>query len=188
MTDRTLPPARAMFAAFLMLIAGFMTGIVAPGGANAQQGFENLDRLDSLVAMSVGANRGEPGGPIAPIDRRLRLASCPQTPVVEAPQMNAATISCASIGWRIRVPLVAGQQAAKAPVSSAFVAPAASTVVKKGDPVQLVAGNEDFSISRMMIAEEDGAVGALIRVRQDAKATPVMARVESLGIVRIPGI
>ena len=34
--------------------------------ALAQQTFENLDRIDSLVAMTVGANMGEPGGPAAP--------------------------------------------------------------------------------------------------------------------------
>lgn len=191
MTDRTLPPARAIFAAFLMLFAGFMAGIVAPARADAQQNFENLDRLDSLVAMSVGANRGEPGGPVAPIDRRLRLAACPQAPVVEASQPSFATISCSSIGWRIRVPLSPAQQAvhsANLPVSRAIAAPSQAVVVKKGDPVQLIAGTDEFSISRLMIADEDGAVGAMIRVRQDSKATPVLARVEALGVVRIPVI
>src|SRR3546814_17285361 len=48
--------------------------ISASDPALAQQKFENLDRIDSLVAMTVGANLGEPGGPIAPVDRRLRLA------------------------------------------------------------------------------------------------------------------
>ncbi|WP_250890227.1 flagella basal body P-ring formation protein FlgA [Sphingobium nicotianae] len=175
-----------------MLLCGFMTGIVAPPRAYAQQGFENLDRLDSLVAMSVGANRGQPGGPVTMIDRRLRLAPCPQQPTVDAGQMNAATVSCAALGWRIRVPLVpGGQQAQPAQnpqIARAYGAVPQSVVIKKGDPVQLVAGNEEFSISRMMIADEDGAVGALIRVRQDPKATPVMARVENIGVVRIPGI
>ncbi|MBN8831550.1 MAG: flagella basal body P-ring formation protein FlgA [Sphingomonadales bacterium] len=190
MTTQTLSPTRAMFAAFLMLTACMVAGLVSPARAQAPQNFENLDRLDSLVAMSVGANRGEPGGPIAPIDRRLRLAPCPQTPVVEAGLANAATVSCPAIGWRIRVPLSASQMPQNPQFSRAYAAsPAtASAVVKKGDPVQLVAGNEEFSISRLMIADEDGAVGALIRVRQDQKATPVMARVEAIGVVRVPGI
>lgn len=188
MPDRTLPLPRAMFAAFLMLLCGFMTGIVAPPRAYAQQGFENLDRLDSLVAMSVGANRGQPGGPITTIDRRLRLAPCPQQPAVDVGQMNAATVSCAALGWRIRVPLAPGQQAQNPQIARAYSAVPQQIVIKKGDPVQLVAGNEEFSISRMMIADEDGAIGSLIRVRQDPKATPVMARVENIGIVRIPVI
>ena len=58
--------------------------------ALAQQTFENLDRIDSLVAMTVGADMGEPGGPAAPVDRRLRLAACPTTPTVEGPVFGAA--------------------------------------------------------------------------------------------------
>ncbi|MFP5435613.1 MAG: flagellar protein, partial [Alphaproteobacteria bacterium] len=73
----------------------------------AQQRFENLDRIDSLVAMSVGANLGEPGGPMAPVDRRLKLAACPTMPKVEGPVFGAAMVKCESLGWRIRVPLVA---------------------------------------------------------------------------------
>ena len=189
MTDRSMPPARAIFATLVMLAMLAMMSLGTPAKA---QNFQNLDQLDSLVAMSVGANRGEPGGPIAPIDRRLRLIACPQQPIVDLPQtINAATVSCASVGWRIRVPLVAGQQAAKAQypaVSALSAVPNQAIVVKKGDPVQLIAGNEAFSISRMMIADEDGAIGALIRVKQDSKATPVMARVENVGIVRMPAI
>lgn len=196
MTDQKLRPSRAIAAAMMMLAGMILTGLTTRAHA---EGFENLDRLDSLVAMSLGANRGQPGGPLMPIDRRLHLAACPQSPTVDAPKMNAATVSCPSLGWRIRVPLVAVAQPAN-PQFSANYAPAAppyapmsapvsnAVVVKKGDPVQLIAGNDDFSISRMMIADEDGAAGALIRVRQDPKAAPLMARVEAIGLVRIPGI
>jgi len=179
MTQIPLRSSRAIFAALALLALAVTAGLAAPAGA---QTFENLARLDGLVAMGMGANRGEPGGPLAPIDRRLRLAACPTTPVVEGPQMNAATVSCPAIGWRIRVPLApAGQGQAAAQATAA-------AVIKKGDPVQLVAGGDAFSVSRPMIADEDGAVGAIIRVRQDARAAPVMARVESMGIVRAPGI
>lgn len=195
MTDQKLLIVHTILAALLVLLASLVT----PAHAQAQApAFENLDRLDSLVAMSVGANRGEPGGPVTAIDRRLRLAPCPQTPTVDAALPNVATVSCQSIGWRIRVPLLPGAQAGQAvsasqmaPRSLAFrasAAPSQAAVVRKGDPVQLIAGNEDFQISRMMVADEDGALGALIRVRQDPKATPVFARVEAIGVVRIPGI
>ena len=174
----------------LFLVAALvLSSLAAPAMA---QNFENLERLDSLVAASVSANRGEPGGPVAPIDRRLRLAVCPQPPVVEPPRMNAATVSCPSIGWRIRVPLAMSGQAAAprnaADYSAPSAAPSHAIVVKKGDPVQLVAGNSSFTISRIMIADEDGAIGAMIRVRQDSRAAPVTARVESSGVVRIPSI
>jgi flagella basal body P-ring formation protein FlgA len=167
--------------------------------ALAQQKFENLDRIDSLVAMTVGANLGEPGGPAAPVDRRLRLAACPTTPTVEGPVFGAAMVKCEALGWRIRVPLVAGASAAAsgpvpraaAPVSRfTRAAPDASpreTVVRKGDPVQLMAGNAAFSVSRMMIADEDGAVGQTIRVREDKKSAPIFAQVVEMGVVQIPG-
>ena len=188
-TTSTTARTRLFMAPLLMLAAMLLSSFATP--ANAQN-FENLDRLDSLVAASVGANRGEPGGPVAPIDRRLRLASCPQLPVVEPVKMNAATVSCASLGWRIRVPLAMSGQAAAPRNTASYSAPSAppshAIVVKKGDPVQLIAGNDSFTISRMMIADEDGALGAMIRVRQDSRATPVTARVESSGVVRIPSI
>lgn len=188
MTERLSAPSQVTLALLATFAAALLASLPMPAHA---QNFENIDRLDSLVAMSVGANRGQPGGQIAPIDRRLRLAACPQAPVVEATQPSYTTVSCAAIGWRIRVPLAPGQQApmaANMPVSRAFSTQSQAVVVKKGDPVQLIAGNETFSISRLMIADEDGGVGAMIRVREDKKAAPVLARVEALGIVRVPGI
>ena len=173
----------------LPLILALLSAIGA-SPALAQQKFENLDRLDSLVAMTVGANIGEPGGPLAPVDRRLRLAACPATPSVEGPIFGAAIVKCDALGWRIRVPLIAGRAAPAAPVSR-YGAPARAVqrevVVKRGDPVQLMAGNAAFSVSRMMIADEDGAVGQTIRVREDKKSTPVLAQVVEMGMVRIPG-
>lgn len=184
--------------AFLLAAASF-----AGQPALAQQKFENLDRIDSLVAMTVGANLGEPGGPAAPVDRRLRLAACPSTPSVEGPVFGAAMVKCDALGWRIRVPLVAGgaaaasgplpRSAASTPAATASrftrAAPAApkETVVRKGDPVQLLAGNAAFSVSRMMVADEDGAAGETIRVREDKKSTPIFAQVVEMGVVRIPG-
>ncbi|HEX7742582.1 MAG TPA: flagella basal body P-ring formation protein FlgA [Sphingobium sp.] len=158
--------------------------------ASAQQKFENLDRIDGLVAMTVGANIGEPGGPVAPVDRRLRLAACPGTPSVDGPTFGAAIVKCDALGWRIRVPLATGGLASAAPAARYGAAARAvqrEIVVKRGDPVQLMAGNTSFSVSRMMIADEDGAVGQTIRVREDKKSTPVLAQVVEMGTVRIPG-
>ena len=183
--DRISSTKRPLLAGGLLLAALILASFHAPAKA---QNFENLDRLDGLVAASMGANRGEPGGPVAPIDRRLRLAPCPATPLVEGPQMGAATVSCPAIGWRIRVPLVPAAQAANTAVSSRSASTPSAPVIKKGDPVQLIAGNASFTISRMMIADEDGAIGAMIRVREEPRASPVMARVERNGVVRVPGI
>lgn len=170
--------------------------LALPATAQAQT-FESLDRLDTLVAITVGANIGEPGGPTGPIDRRLRLKPCGQTPKVEGPVFGAAILSCPDAGWRIRVPLVAVPTADRAPLvamapggrmPTAAAPVAVEKVVRKGDPVELIAGTELFSVSRLMIAEEDGAIGDTIRVRQDPKSPPVSARVERAGRVRAPTI
>lgn len=182
------------------LISRLLTALAAllavPALAQAPV-FENLDRLDQLVAITTGADMGQPGGPAAPIDRRLKLKPCPSTPKVEGPVFGAAIVSCAETGWRLRVPLVGVPSADRAPMVSmangrvmAAAAPASQheIVVKKGDPVELIAGGDVFSVSRMMIADEDGGVGDTIRVREDPKATPVSARVERAGRVRAPTI
>ena len=175
----------------LPFIAAMVLAAAAAQPALAQQKFENLDRLDGLVAMTVGANIGEPGGPVAPVDRRLRLAACPVTPSVEGPTFGAAIVKCDALGWRIRVPLSGGSAGAVTPTAryGAVAARPAQRdlVVKRGDPVQLIAGNASFSVSRVMIADEDGAVGDTIRVREDKKAAPVLAQVVEMGTVRIPG-
>lgn len=151
--------------------------------AQAQQ-FENLDRLDSIVAMTVGANIGEPGGAAAPVDRRLKLAVCPDVPQVSGPVFGAAMVECKSVGWRIRVPLTPGDGAS---YGRPIVAQAKAPIVKRGDPVQLMAGGASFTVSKLMIADEDGAVGDMIRVREDRRSDPVLAQVVEMGIVRIPG-
>jgi len=61
-------------------------------------------------------------------------------------------------------------------------------MVKKGDPVILVAGDATFTVTRNMVADEDGAVGELIQVRADKNSPPVTGRVEADGIIRIPAI
>ncbi|SCW76837.1 flagella basal body P-ring formation protein FlgA [Sphingobium faniae] len=170
-------------------LAAFAMMSAAP--ALAQQKFENLDRIDSLVAMTVGANPGEPGGPAAPVDRRLKLAACPTMPSVEGPVFGAAMVKCDALGWRIRVPLVpGGAAAASGPVARQTVAARVQpkeAVVKRGDPVQLMAGNALFSVSRMMIADEDGAIGETIRVREDKRSSPILAQIVDMGMVRVPG-
>lgn len=186
----------------LLLAAAALTS-VSPALAQVQgsQKFENLDRIDSLVAMTVGANLGEPGGPAAPVDRRLRLAACPTTPSVEGPIFGAEMVKCDALNWRIRVPLVAGSAAAASGplprtattygAANRFTRPAPAVakeaVVRKGDPVQLMAGNAAFSVSRMMVADEDGALGETIRVREDKKSAPIFAQVVEMGVVRVPG-
>lgn len=154
-----------------------MIGSVTPAHAQTQR-FEDINGLEALVVGRLGASVGQPGGPAAPVDRRLKLAACPGTPVIEGPVLGAAVVRCEALGWRIRVPLRATNMAPAAP---------AAMLVRKGDPVEMVASGLAFSVSTQMIADEDGAKGDMIRVRADRKSAPVVARIVDAGIVSAPG-
>lgn len=144
------------------------------------QGFENLDVLQARVVGALGAGIGEPGGPASPLDRRMKLAACPELAVFEAPQLGAVTIRCEPLGWRIRVPLVRSASIETAAVK-------ALPAVRKGDQVELRASGGAFQVSMVAIAEEDGAPGDRIRVRHGPKEPAVIAEVDGPGTVFLPG-
>jgi len=146
-------------------------------GAQAQ-GFENIDALEGRLIAALDADIGTPGGPLAPIDRRLKLAPCKEGAAFDPPALGAVAVRCASQGWRIRVPLMREQQASVVK---------ADPVVRRGDAVQLQAGGSFFEVNAQAIAEQDGAEGARIRVRTGPKSAPVMAEVVTVGVVRLPG-
>ncbi len=165
---------------------GLAAALAASTAAHAQ-GFENLDQLEVAVTASLGAGIGEPGGPARPLDRRLKLAACPQPPVVEAPAMGAVTVSCPAVGWRVRVPLVrtvlaSGQAQAQAPIRAA-----AEPIIRKGDQVELTASAGAFTVGTVAVAEQDGAPGARIRVRSEGKKGAVIGIVTEDGRVSLPG-
>lgn len=158
--------------AILALVLG------APAGA--QNGIQDLEQLDALVATALGAGIGQPGGARAPIDRRLKLKACPETPVVDDPVMNAVAVRCNPIGWRIRVPIAmaAGGQAARAEEL-------AREGVKRGEPILLTVSRPSFTLSRIMIADRDGRVGDVIPVREDPRSQPIFVRIVEPGVATI---
>lgn len=143
------------------------------------QGFEDLDALDARVAAALGAGMGEAGGPARPLDRRLKLAACPEPVSVEPPTLGAATVRCEPLGWRIRVPVVRMGQATQAMK--------AEPVVRKGDQVEVLARGSAFTVSTLGVAEQDGAPGDRIRVRSERKAGPVIGEVTPDGQVLLAG-
>ena len=151
---------------------------LSAAAAAAPSGFENLERLEVQVIASLGAGIGEPGGPVRPLDRRLRLIACPTPPVVSMPYPTSAAVHCEGIGWRIYVPLARNPaHVAAAPTREAKAEP----VVRKGDQVEVVADGGSFMVSAVAIAQQDGAMGERIRLRGDAKAAPFFAEVTSPG-------
>ncbi len=151
--------------------------------AFAQTHFQDLEVLEQAVVEALGAGIGQPGGPAAPLDRRLRLLACPEEPVMEGPALNAVTVRCQPLGWRIRVPLV--RAAAASPV--AVRAERAEPVIRRGDQVEVVAATSSFTVSTSGVAEQDGAPGDRVRVRVERRSSPLIGEVLPDGRVMLPG-
>jgi flagellar basal body P-ring formation protein FlgA len=141
--------------------------------------YENIDTLEARVVAALGTDIGVPGGPGAPIDRRMKLARCPMPATIDPPALGAIAIRCEAVGWRIRVPLMH--------VAATPMAAKALPVVRKGDPVELFVETGSFSVSTGAIAQEDGAMGDRIRIKSDPKAPIMIAEVVEGGRVRLPG-
>ena len=152
----------------------FVPLLLLAGTAAQAQGFEDLAALDRKVAATLGAGFGEPGGPARPIDKRLKLAECPQPAIVDPPAMGAAIV-------RIRVALTRGAG------GYAQAEEKAEPIIRKGDQVQLTALAGSFSVSTIAIAEQDGAPGDRIRVRSETKKGAVIGMVMADGRVALPG-
>ncbi len=118
----------------------------------------------------------------ATLDPRL-VRDCPQPPVIDwyGSVRRSVVVACAGQpGWRVFVPV---RSVAGAPTQN-FLTP---VVVKRGDPVQIHAGGAGFRVTTVGAAEQDGRVGAHIRVRNPATGTVTAAIVESAGNVSLPG-
>ena len=157
--------------------------LAAPANAAA---FQDMSALENRLAAALGAGIGEPGGPAAPIDRRLHLAQCPQAVTIDPPAMGAVALRCPSLGWRLRVPLqrLAG-------TGLVAMSAKAEPAVRRGDPVDLVATSAGFSVSVGAVAQEDGAPGARIRVKTEGEGRGsgqvLFAEVIESGRVALPG-
>ena len=132
----------------------------------AAQQFEDVASLDAQVAVNAEAAQ--------PIDRRLKLARCPEAVLIDPPALGAVAVRCKSLGWRIRVPLV---QAAK------NAAP--EIVIHRGDAIDLISSGDGFEVSTNATAMEDGGIGKSIRVKSPTSATFVVAKVIAVGTAQI---
>jgi flagella basal body P-ring formation protein FlgA len=173
-----------------LILAAAAAAAATPAAA---QRFQDIDDLEQRVIAALGANIGEPGGPVRPVDRRLRLAQCPAALVVAEPALGAVAVRCEPLGWRIRVPLMRGDQnaeAAPAPSPAAARPQRAArgqAVVRRGDPVALIVTSGSFTVSRQAVAEQDGAPGDRIRVRAEGRGASIIGQVLADGRVALTG-
>lgn len=177
-----------------ILIAAIAAALPASAPAFAE-GFVDLAALEARVVAFTGIGVGEAGGPAAPIDRRLRLAACATPPALDwrAPRRDAVVVSCAAPGWRIFVPLkgqgagATGMMSAVAPATPVAAATPKPLVIRRGDPVSIVAAQAGFSVSQQGVAAADAAAGSRLAVRIDGSRATVQTVAVDAGLATLPG-
>jgi flagellar basal body P-ring formation protein FlgA len=127
--------------------------------------FEDLELLDERVA-AIAPNAGM-------IDKRLKLAQCPDDPVIAPPVGGSVIVRCPALGWRVRVPLN----------QSPVAAENGETVIRKGEMVECVSGGPGFAVSTMMLALDDAAAGQSVRVKSPTSAIIITATAKARGLV-----
>lgn len=164
-----------------------LIGLAAP--AIAQGPFQDTAALDRAVVSFTGKPLGSEGGARAPVDARLKLATC-STLMMKWRQDNhdAVVISCGDPEWRIFVPVIM-PAAAPAPITAApaAVAPKPEIVIKRGDPVSVEVNSGGFAITRDGIAMTDAAVGGRLLVDVVGPKKPIQAIALEPGRATLPG-
>ena len=161
----------------------------------AAQNFQSTVLIDKAVTGFTGHAIGESGGARTAVDTRLKLAACAMVSLNWRTEgHDSVVVTCSEPQWRIFVPVLIPASAAPNGTSAtptASAAPVAAAkmaiVIKRGDPVMVVAGEGGFSVTRDGIATTDAAAGARVLIRvQDGKA-PIQAIAVEPGKAVIPG-
>ena len=150
------------------ILAGLAAcAIAAPVATLAQQATEDWQMIDMLTATVANAL----GRTATPIDRRIKLARCPEQASVTALDAQTLAVRCDALGWRLRVPMTG--PAVATPAAPGFTRPAAGApVIRRGDNVRVTIETDSYAISYAAVATQDGRVGETIALRgSDAKST-----------------
>lgn len=127
--------------------------------------FEDLEVLDERIAAAA------PNADV--IDKRLKLAKCPEEPII-APTVGATVVvRCPALGWRLRV------QTKAPPISDQYT----EIIIRKGDLVECVSGGPGFAVSAMMVALDNAAVGGPVRVKSPTSPIAITATAKARGLV-----
>ncbi len=162
---------------YIVLAGSALIGIV--GAPVHGKTIESLPALEQQLALFLGKQKGEVGGPRSNIDPRLRLTKCTQPPVFEMRSENLVIISCKPLNWRIPIALVR-------PVAGRQVSSRGQMIVKRGQPVLLIIEKNGFMISRQMQADRNGGIGDIIPVRAARRSSPILVEITGQGRVSLP--
>jgi len=143
------------------------------------QDIQSVAALEQQLQSFLGKDQGALDGASYAIDQRLRLKKCPAPPVFEKRNDGVVLIRCVPLNWRISVPLARkGQSRDRTSYTQ--------MMVKRGQPVLLVAQKNGFLVSRQMQADRNGRLGDIIPVRATRKSHPILAEIVGHGRVALP--
>lgn len=162
------------------LALGLAAFAAAANPAFAQQANEDWQTIDVLTAMVASAL----GRTATPVDRRIKLARCPEQASVTAIDANALAVRCASLGWRLRIPMSGPANAAPTPTAYARTTSSAPAI-RRGDNVRVTIDTASFSVSYAAVAAEDGRVGETIALRGNDSKSSLSATVIGPGRARL---
>ena len=149
--------------------------------------FQDTATLDRAVASFTERSIGAEGGARTPVDPRLKLAACPTVSLAwRSEAHDAVVVTCSGPSWRVFVP-VARATPTVAVASPTAPAPQGPPVIRRGDPVMVEAGTDDFSVTRAGVALGDAAAGAHFAVKVDDAKGPVQAVAVESGRATLPG-
>ena len=164
---------------------------LAAAAPAAAQTFQSTILLDKAVAGFTGRGIGEDGGARTAVDSRLKLAACPMVTMNwRTPAHDAVVVACPDPEWRIFVPVRIAAPAIVSPSPlnpSPPVAAKPVIVIKRGDPVSVVAGSDGFSVTRDGVAVNDAAAGQRLLIKVQDGKPPIQAIAIEPGKASIPG-
>ncbi len=141
--------------------------------------------LDQAIQRFTGNALGAPGGAAAPVDRRLRLASCGGDVRLSWRSMRRDTVilECpVGAGWKLFVPVVP----TNAVMGAETVVQTGGLAVAKGDVVTIEVKGTGFTISQGGQAMEAGPVGSWIKIKAGGKGEVLTCQVLRRGLVSMP--
>jgi flagella basal body P-ring formation protein FlgA len=161
---------------FACLAAGLACTAIPATAQQANEDWQTIDVLTDMVASAMGRTA-------TPVDRRIKLARCPEQASVTAIDAHTLAVRCTSLGWRLRVPMTG--PASSMATHAGYAKPAGAPVIRRGDNVRVTIDTESFSISYAAVATQDGRIGETIGLRGSDAKSSLSATVTGPGRARL---